>query len=89
MDTEKLNITEKMIDSFFGVVKRLIPSYDGSFGLPESFVDMLKSIIESVAWFLPLNVLVPMFLITLGINLLNIGWKIFLRIKSFIPTMGD
>jgi hypothetical protein len=82
-------IVEAIINMFFGLITRLMPSYDGSFGIPDGFIEMFQSIMESVAWFLPLNVLVPLFLVSIGIDIFHIGWKIFLRIKSFIPTMGS
>jgi len=81
-------ITEALIAMFFGFIKLIMPTYHGTFGLPDNFIDMFQSILESVRWFLPLNVLVPMFLVSVGIDIFHITWKIILRIKSFIPTMG-
>lgn len=56
--------------------------------LPAKFFSGAVLLLDYVAWILPIGELLPLFIIRLLLESLNILWKVILRIKSFIPTMG-
>lgn len=56
--------------------------------IPEKFITGAAILLDYVAWILPLAELLPLFIIRIVLESANIFWKLVLRIKSFIPTMG-
>lgn len=83
-------IVELLFDVIFGLFNSLIsllPSIDGT--IPSTFVNTLSNVIQSTSYFLPVGALLPIVVISGGLEMFNIVWKIILRVKSFIPTMGD
>lgn len=57
--------------------------------LPSSLFNSLHSLLYGVGYLLPLKGLVPIFVMSLSLSLFKITMAIILRIKSFIPTMGN
>ena len=84
-------ITEMVITMFFGLFAffiNLLPVVDIT--LPENpeIKSAFNTVFQSSSYFLPIVGLYPLFLANFGLNMFNLAWKIFLRIKSFIPSMG-
>ena len=84
-------VTEMIITLFFGLftfVISLLPVVDVT--LPENPVVMstFDTVVQSASYFLPVAGLLPLFLMTFALDVFHLAWKIFLRAKSFIPTMG-
>lgn len=65
----------------------LFPSV--SVELPEGVMNYMSYICKFVGYFIPVKGLVALFMINFSIEMAHIVWSIILRIKSFIPTMGN
>lgn len=84
-------ITEAILSVLFQPVNFLFGSLVGLLPLatlPVDFVVGLETLFLYINWLMPLSALLPILLIKLSLEIFNIGWKLFLRFKSFIPTMG-
>lgn len=57
--------------------------------LPAEFFGGLVELVGYVGWLLPLSAILPVYVFMFGIMAFNLVWKIVLRVKSFIPAMGD
>lgn len=83
-------ITELIIKLFFRLFEgllTLLPEIQGR--IPDGFISLFGNFIKSVAYFLPLGVLLPMIVLSFSVDIFGVIWKIILRIKSFIPGMGN
>lgn len=65
-------------------------------GLPDvdlsavgSGMSYLNSILAYIGYFIPISELIPLMVIELAVIGFKIVWAIVLRVKSFIPTMGN
>lgn len=70
----------------------LVPDFSVSVDFITNLSSILKVIAEMVqivAFFLPLNALYGLLLVKISIYAFRIAWAIFLRIKSFIPTISS
>lgn len=56
--------------------------------IPEGVFNGLGTLIGFAAFFLPLSAILPIFIIKFALTNFDLIWKLILRIKSFIPTMG-
>lgn len=79
-----LNILIMPIDIIFNQFSYTLPILT----VPTSFLGGLTLLISYVAWILPLTELMPLFIFRIGLEIFNIFFKIIIRLKSFIPTMG-
>lgn len=79
-------ITGKFLDSI-GWILDFMPAIP--WNAPKEFVTMFSQMIVMVAYFLPLPVLAPLLAMSIAFDIFNIVWKLILRVKSFIPFMGD
>lgn len=61
---------------------------DIEFAIPSGIWDGLEYIAYGVAYFLPINDLLPILYIDISLSIFHIVWATILRIKSFIPMMG-
>lgn len=52
-------------------------------------LSVLIEMVQIVAFFIPLNALYMLFLIKISVDMFRIAWALFLRIKSFIPTIAS
>lgn len=66
---------------------QLLPAMDIS--LDSSIYDGLSAITANVGYVLPMSALAVMWGIKIAIRSFGFIWTILLKIKSFIPTMGD
>ena len=72
------------ISALFGTIGYVLPILT----LPADFAAGVTLLFSYIAWILPLTELLPLFIFRIALECFNIFWKIVLRIKSFIPTMG-
>lgn len=82
-------IVELIFTPIFSMISSLLgslPTVGGT--IPTTFVDTFEGIVQSVGYFLPIQALLPILTITLSLEAFNLAWRIVLRVKSFIPTMG-
>ena len=83
-------ITELIIYPFIMLAKlllSLVPSMD--IDVSDSFLNGLDKITQSVGYILPIPALVNAFNIYLSFLALRLAFSIVMRVKSFIPTMGN
>lgn len=73
-------LVPKLIISLFPVI---------DFEIPQDVMVNLSSIMMFVGYFVPVKGLVALFTLSLSIDIGHIVWTIILRVKSFIPTMGN
>lgn len=83
-------ITETLIDLLLKPVLLLLdamPVFSVSF--PSVVFDPLVSIINTLGYVVPVKALLPILLISSLLKTAQILWAFIIRVKSFIPTMGD
>lgn len=56
--------------------------------VPTKFFMGAGILLDYISWILPIAELLPLFFIRIALECFNLVWKLVLRIKSFIPTMG-
>jgi hypothetical protein len=82
-------IIEKIVEVFLGIAEWLLNFLpDLNFELPVGFMEIIGNIFYGVNYFVPLNQVLPILVISFGITGFRIVWATVLRIKSFIPAMG-
>jgi len=59
------------------------------FSIPHEFKYAFYDFISGACYFLPIKLLMPILFFWLTFQTVRITWKVILRIKSFIPMMGD
>lgn len=83
-------ITDTIINIFLALPRNLLALLpDINFELPEVAFQELFDIISSLTWALPVVALMPILVISFALQGFKIAWALLIRIKSFIPTMGD
>lgn len=83
-------ITDTIINIFLSLPRNLLALLpDVNFELPEVAFQELFDIISSLTWALPVVALMPILVISFMLQGFKIAWALLIRIKSFIPTMGD
>lgn len=83
-------ITETILYFLFGFPLELLNSLpDIKFEIPDVAFQEFYDIISSLTWALPVVALMPILVISFALQGFKIAWALILRIKSFIPTMGD
>lgn len=92
MDGDLFMITDLIINAllfFPTLLLSQLDKLDFSFSLPDNVYDILYNLTVGVAYVLPLPWLFVIFGIRTAVYLWRIPYTLLLRIKSFIPTMGD
>lgn len=83
-------ITELILIPFIFLAKLIIailPDFTISF--PENVLHGINVISQNVGYILPLAGLIKIFNIYLSFQIFRFGFSVVLRVKSFIPTMGN
>jgi hypothetical protein len=83
-------ITEAIINVFLSIPRLLVsvlPTVDTQ--IPDGVFSGMTALLYGIAWALPLTALMPILIITFGLDIFRVIMAIIVRIKSFIPTMGD
>lgn len=57
--------------------------------LPAELPIGLITLFGYINWLFPISAILPLLIVKIGLGVFNIGWKLILRIKSFIPTLGS
>jgi len=65
----------------------LLPEIDVR--IPDNVFGGLDNILSGIGYVLPIKGLLPILVISLAMSLFKIPMAILVRVKSFIPTMGD
>lgn len=60
----------------------------GNIAIPDDAFEALKKILTNIGYIVPLEIIIPIFLISAVLDHFTAIWALILRIKSFIPTMG-
>jgi hypothetical protein len=83
-------IIEKILEVVLGVANWLLDLLpDLSFDLPTGFIAVIGNIFYGINYFVPINQVLPILVISFGITGFRIVYATILRLKSFIPTMGN
>lgn len=64
----------------------LLPTF--SVTIPEGVFDGLSKLFAFVGWF-PIAKILPILVCSIALSIGRIVWACIIRVKSFIPTMGD
>lgn len=83
-------ITSTILNFFiylFNGILSVLPSIN--LEIPGDIVNTICNFCSSASYFLPIKALAPILTFSLGFLLFRFVWAIVLRVKSFIPTMGD
>lgn len=70
---------------FVSVVSFALPILN----LPQELTVGFGTLFAYINWLFPLSAILPLILFKIAIGIFNITWKTALRLKSFIPTMGN
>lgn len=62
---------------------------DISISIPTEIYNVLHNVTSGIGYILPMNTILTVLAIKYSIIGFELMWKLILRIKSFIPTMGD
>lgn len=57
--------------------------------LPAELPIGLSTLIGYISWLFPISAILPLLLFKIALGIFNISWKFALRVKSFIPGMGN
>lgn len=60
-----------------------------SFTIPVGVFNGLSMLAKDLGYIFPITAILPIIGIKIGLRIFSIFWTIVLKIKSFIPTMGD
>ena len=71
---------------FEGIIS-LLPTLN--FTIPSNISNTIANFFSGVTYFFPIKALLPIFAFSLSVNAFRIIYNLILRVKSFIPTMGD
>lgn len=72
---------------FFDLFDLLIPTLP--YRLPPVFLSAFLEFLETANYFVPLNLLFIFVVLSFVTDFAWIAWALLLRVKSFIPTMGN
>lgn len=82
-------ITDALLDILLFLPNLLLDGLDVlSLVIPEGVFDGLAKIFAFIGWF-PIKQLLPILVMSISVATFKITWALLIRIKSFIPTMGD
>jgi hypothetical protein len=83
-------ITEAILTVFLAIPKFIISVLPTvSVELPENVFDGLKGILNVVGYLIPIAALIPIIIVSFGMDCFKVVMALVVRIKSFIPGMGD
>lgn len=85
-------ITEAILSLFLYPISLLFSGLDlvlPVINIPDGVFNGLGTLIGFAAFFLPIGAILPIFIIRFGLTNFDLIWKLILRVKSFIPTMGS
>ena len=71
---------------FKGLIS-LLPTL--SFTIPTNICSTIANFFSGVTYFFPIRALLPILAFSISLTAFKIVYNLILRIKSFIPTMGD
>lgn len=60
----------------------------GNLEIPNDVFNGISGFLANVAYILPVKDLLPILIVSAGLDHFTTIWSLILRIKSFIPTMG-
>lgn len=83
-------ITETLINTLLQPIIVLLANMETlSINIPRGVENGIVSLTSGLAYIFPMKSIIPIIGIRLGIQMFHISWSLILRIKSFIPTMGN
>lgn len=83
-------ITKLILDIICFLPNSLLDSLgDVSISIPDGVFDGLNSIFNLLGYAFPISGLLVILILSFTIKTFQITWSLIIRIKSFIPTMGD
>lgn len=57
--------------------------------IPLGVFNGLSILAKDLGWIFPVAEILPIFALKIGLRIASIFWTVILKVKSFIPTMGD
>lgn len=85
-------ITDLLINVLLFLPYQLLQSISGidiNLSMPDEVFSAFETIVSCVGYLFPVSIFIICFTVKLTIRFWSIPYAIILRIKSFIPTMGD
>lgn len=82
-----IDIFLKLLTAPLISVFKLIDTF--TFTIPVGVFNGLVTLAKDLGYLFPISAIVPIIGIKLGLRILSFSWSVILKIKSFIPTMGD
>ena len=83
-------ITTIILNFFINIVNGLLNMLpDMNFIIPSNVADTICNVVSGACYFLPILLLLPLMAFSLSWGIFKLVWAIILRVKSFVPTMGD
>lgn len=85
-------ITDAIINIIFLIPYGLLSAMDSlniELSLPADMFEIIKDLTVGVNYVVPIERLMPIFVVMISLSVFKIVWAIVIRVKSFIPTMGS
>lgn len=85
-------ITDVIINIIFLIPYGLLSAMDSLnivLSLPADMFEIIKDLTVGVNYVVPIERLMPIFVVMISLSVFKIVWAIVIRVKSFIPTMGS
>lgn len=85
-------ITDAIINIIFLIPYGLLSAMDSLnivLSLPADMFEIIKDLTVGVNYVVPIERLMPIFVVMISLSVFKIVWAIVIRVKSFIPTMGS
>ena len=60
-----------------------------TFTIPSGVFNGLSVLARDLGYLFPITAIVPIIGIKIGLRIFSLFWTIVLKVKSFVPTMGD
>lgn len=79
-------IINLFLNLFKGLIS-LLPTIN--FTIPANICHTIANFFAGVTYFFPIKALLPILVFSVALNSFKIIYNLLLRVKSFIPTMGD
>lgn len=85
-------ITEAILNFLFYLpysILQAVSVADVTISIENNTFEIIKDLTCGVAYVVPVARLMPIFLTRIGLMIFKVSWAIIIRVKSFIPTMGN
>lgn len=78
-----INLFLKLFQGFISILPSL------NFTIPDNIINTISNFFNGITYFFPIKALLPILTFSIALTGFRILYSLMLRVKSFIPGMGD